>query len=481
MKYFSYLCIMNSTDSLIENLIQQLLSRIDELTQSVREQNAAISRLNRLVEQRDSEIRKLKARLSKYEEPPKNSGNSSVPPTQDPIPDQVARRTRSLRKPSGRKSGGQPNHKGRTLEFDGAADEEERIVPEVCEMCGRPLDGSLAREASSHYEIDFVVVPRVVRTVSYKCKCSCGHITRSLLPEGMRHGLEYGKNVRSVVTYLVGEQCVSFKRTSQMMSEVFGVGVSEGTIRNILKKAGRLAAMPYEAIREFVEQSRNVGGDETGLYVDGELHWGWVAQNKEATYIFQDKSRGKKAIEKHFPDHFPNAVLESDRHSAYYGLNVAGHQVCTAHLLRNLEYLNELDPVQTWSREFQQLIRDALDVGKEAGGQPADQGKVARLKERAAELLSRNLSSLHAEFEKLRKGIAKWEEYLFTFLTDGGVSPDNNASERAIRNIKTKQKVSGCFRTNDGADIYMMIKSIMETANKNGQSKYEALQALANL
>ena len=472
---------MNSTDFFTENLIQQLLSKIDELTQSVKEQNAAISRLGRLVEQKDSEIRKLKIRLSKYEEPPKNSGNSSVPPTQDSIPDQVVRRTRSLRKPSERKSGGQPNHKGHTLEFKGAADEEVRIVPEVCELCGRPLDGSQASEASSHYEIDFVVVPRVVRTVSYKCRCSCGHVTKSLLPEGMRHGREYGKNVRSVVTYLANEQCVSFKRTSQMMREVFGVGVGEGTIRNILKKVGRQAAMPYEAIRQLVEQARNVGGDETGLYVNGELHWGWVAQNKEATYIFQDRSRGKKALEKHFPDHFPNAVLESDRHSAYYGLNVSGHQVCTAHLLRNLEYLNELDPNQEWSREFQQLIRDALEVGREAGGHPADRGKVARLKERAAELLGRNLSSLHSEFERLRKGIAKWEECLFTFLTVGGVAPDNNASERAIRNIKTKQKVSGCFRTNDGADIYMMVKSIMETANKNGQSKYGALQALVNL
>lgn len=472
---------MNSTDFFTENLIQQLLSKIDELTQSVKEQNAAISRLGRLVEQKDSEIRKLKIRLSKYEEPPKNSGNSSVPPTQDSIPDQVVRRTRSLRKPSERKSGGQPNHKGHTLEFKGAADEEVRIVPEVCELCGRPLDGSQASEASSHYEIDFVVVPRVVRTVSYKCRCSCGHVTKSLLPEGMRHGREYGKNVRSVVTYLANEQCVSFKRTSQMMREVFGVGVGEGTIRNILKKVGRQAAMPYEAIRQLVEQARNVGGDETGLYVNGELHWGWVAQNKEATYIFQDRSRGKKALEKHFPDHFPNAVLESDRHSAYYGLNVSGHQVCTAHLLRNLEYLNELDPNQEWSREFQQLIRDALEVGREAGGHPADRGKVARLKERAAELLGRNLSSLHSEFERLRKGIAKWEECLFTFLTVGGVAPDNNASERAIRNIKTKQKVSGCFRTNDGADIYMMVKSIMETANKNGQSKYGALQALVSL
>ena len=142
---------------------------------------------------------------------------------------------------------------------------------------------------------------------------------------------------------------------------------------------------------------------------------------------------------------------------------------------------------------------------------------VERLKEQAAELLNRNTprpsensktrlfysypypsefantrfskgnkivvgqSPPHSESERLRKVITKWEEHLFTFLSFGGVSPDNNVSERTIRNIKTKQKISGCFRTNDGADIYMMIKSIMETANKNGQSQYGALQALVNL
>lgn len=472
---------MKSTDLFVEDQIRQLFARIDELTSSVQTQGAEVARLTRLVEQKDAEIRKLKNRLSKYEKPTKNSGNSSMPPTQDPIPDQVIRRTKSLRKPSGRKSGGQPNHKGHTLEFGGTPDKEVRIAPEVCEMCGRPLDGSGVHEASSHYEIDFVVVPRVVRTVSYKCKCACGHVTRSLLPEGMRHGIGYGKNVESVVAYLVNEQCVSFKRTHQMMKEVFGVNVCEGTIRNIQKKVGEMAAMPYEVIRQIVEQSHNVGGDETGLYVNGELHWGWVAQNKEATYIFQDKSRGRKAIEKHFPEHFPNAILESDRHSAYYNLNVAGHQVCTAHLLRNLEYLNELDPSQTWSREFQQLIRDALEEGKAAKGQPAEPDLVALLKGRLNELLGRDLSARPDEFEKLRKGFAKWSDYILTFLTETGVSPDNNGSERAIRSIKTKQKVSGCFRTNDGADIYARIKSIMETANKNGRSKYGALQALVNL
>lgn len=472
---------MNQTDAFTEYLIQQLLSKMDSMTRSNTELEATVSRLNRLVEKKDAEIKKLTKRLSKYEKPPKNSGNSSVPPTQDTIPDQIIRHTRSLRKPSGRKSGGQPNHEGKTLKFDGVPDDEVRIIPEVCEMCGSPLDQNRAEEVSSHYEIDFVVVPRVVKYTSYRCKCECGHITRSLLPEGMRHGIAYGKNVKSVVAYLASEQCVSFKRTGQMMREVFGVSVSDGTIKNILKEVGRLAKMPYEAIRQIVEQSGHVGCDETGLYINGEHHWGWVAQNKEATYIFQDKSRGKKALEKHFPDHFPNAVLETDRHASYYGLNVAGHQVCTAHLLRNLEYLNELDQGQNWSRNFQQLIRDALDVGRGPSNRTVRRAAVARFKERAAELLGENLSAMNEEFEKLRKGIAKWEDYLFTFLTTDGVSSDNNGSERAIRNIKTKQKVSGCFRTDEGADTYMMIKSIMDTANKNGQSKYMALQALLDI
>jgi len=401
-----------------------------------------------------------------------------VPPTQDAIPDQVIWHTRSLCKLSGRKSGGQPNHKGQTLKYDGIPDKEVRVAPGTCEMCGRPLDRSLASEVSVHYEIDFVVVPRVVKHTACECRCECGHTTRSLLPEGMRHGVSYGKGVKSVVAYLICEQCVPYRRTGQMMRDVFGVSVSDGTIRNILKEAGRLDALPYEAIRQRVEQSDVVGCDETGFYAKGELRWGWVAQTKDATYVFQDKSRGRKALEKHFPDHFLDAVLVTDRHSSYRKMNAAGHQDCIAHLLRNLEYLNELDKSQSWSREFQQLLREALDVRRGTGGRAARREAAARFRDRAAELLGRDLSALNAEFEKMRKGIAKWEEHLFTFLYVDGVPPDNNGSERAIRNIKTKQKVSGCFRTDDGADIYMMIKSIMDTANKNGQSKYKALQAL---
>ena len=98
---------------------------------------------------------------------------------------------------------------------------------------------------------------------------------------------------------------------------------------------------------------------------------------------------------------------------------------------------------------------------------------------RADALIDTDLSKLDGEFEKLRHGIAKVKRFLFTFLRDRDVPPDNNASERAVRIIKVKQKVSGCFRTELGADIYARLHSVMDTAHKNKQSKYQAMLALA--
>ena len=171
--------------------------------------------------------------------------------------------------------------------------------------------------------------------------------------------------------------------------------------------------------------------------------------------MFQSESRGQKAIDSKFPKGLPNSTLVTDRHQSYSNMKVKGHQVCLAHLLRNAEYLNELDPSQNWSRRFIHLIEHSINIRKEE-----------------------SLTHLDNEFEKFKRGILKVQDYLFTFLSDPNVPYDNNASERGIRKIKIKQKVSGCFRTDSGADDFAKLHSIAETAMKNGNSKYNAILAV---
>ena len=156
-------------------------------------------------------------------------------------------------------------------------------------------------------------------------------------------------------------------------------------------------------------------------------------------------------------------------------MNVRDHQVCLVQLLRNAEYLNELDAEQDWSRRFVQLISH--------GHRPQTSGQYHENEDKDAEdqnekTLSESLTHLNEEFESFRKGILKVENYLFTFLTDPHVPYDNNASERGARKIKIKQEVSGCFWTDGGADDLAKLHSIAETAMKNGNSKFNAIHAV---
>ena len=266
-----------------------------------------------------------------------------------------------------------------------------------------------------------------------------------------------------------------FKRIAELISDLCARKISEGTVQNILKESSKKASSAYEEIRKKVELSPVAGADETGAAVGKELHWNWIFQTDLLTYVYQMKSRGMEAIDSKFPNGLPNTTLVTDRHRSYFNMKVKNHQVCLAHLLRNAEYLNELDTKQDWSRRFIHLIRQAINIRRNRKITPR---KVKIIKTKMKKLLGESLTHLDDEFEKFKKGILKVQEYLFTFLSDMHVPYDNNASERRVRKIKIKQKVSGCFRTDGGADDFAKLHSIAETAMKNGNSKFKAILAV---
>ena len=287
--------------------------------------------------------------------------------------------------------------------------------------------------------------------------------------------IKYGDNIRALVTYLNVVQCIPFKRIAELVSDLSGQKISEGTVQNILRENSGKANAAYEEIRKKLEHAPVVGADETGASVGKELHWNWIFQNDALTYVFQMKSRGMKAIDTIFPDGLPNSTLVTDRHHSYFKMKVKEHQVCLAHLLRNAEYLNELDTKQDWSRRFLRLIRHSMDIRRDCCITPR---KIKILKTKMNNLLGESLTHLDDEFERFKRGILKVKDYLFTFLTNPHVPYDNNASERGVRKIKIKQKISGGFRTDDGADDFAKLHSIAETAMKNGNSKFNAILAV---
>lgn len=484
----------------IDEVLRSINLRLRKLEKSDSEKTEEIGRLNRIVCQKDKEIHKLKLELTSTKsdladaktrikeledendekddsvgssgKPEKNCSNSSVPPSQESIAARELRRTKSLRKPSGKPSGGQPGHKGSTLQSVSTPDRIIKHEPAYCKCCGRPLDGIEYRKIRKKQIIDIKFVVETTEEQYYEKVCQCGCVNNCDAPNSR---IKYGDNIRALVSYLNVVQCIPFKRIAELISDLCGRRMSEGTIQNILKGNSVKSNNAYEEIRKRIECAPVVGADETGAAVGKQLHWNWIFQTDALTYVYQLKSRGQEAVDSQFPNGLPHSTLVTDRKQTYFKMNVKDHQVCLAHLLRNAEYLNELDAKQDRSRRFIHLLAHAIDLRR---NNTITQRKIKVLKTKMKNLLGESLSHLDDEFERFKKGILKVKDYLFTFLSNPLVPYDNNASERGVRKIKIKQKVSGCFRTDEGADDFAKLHSIAETAMKNGNSKFNAILAV---
>jgi transposase len=210
--------------------------------------------------------------------------------------------------------------------------------------------------------------------------------------------------------------------------------------------------------------------------VGGKNHPAWIWQDKSCTYVTVDASRGKTAINKMMSGGNPQTVLVNDCHASYFGMDVKSHQICTSHILRELTYLDELYEHQTRSKEMGAVIRDALALRKEVSGAI----DCPSIKERLESLLCRELDDSLVKLKTLQKRLVKYKDYLFLFLENEKVPPDNNASERAARVFKIKLKVSGFFKSLEGANTFARLHSIADTTRKNGLSPFNSMIAIAH-
>lgn len=468
----------------IERYLEEFRSQIAVLNKSVKDLSDENARLSRRIEAQNVEIRSLrtensglKERLSKYEdpEPPKNSGNSSVPPAKEGMSDEIRRRTKSLREKSGRKPGGQPGHEGTTRLMSDTPDEVEDVQPNYCRECGRDLSGIEGEEEYSEECIGFRIYPVIRRTRYMKKTCTCG-CCNSMEPVKRRNPVYIASEVRALAVYLNVAMCMPYNRIKTFLEDVFGIRLSEGSIRNFLDGAGDRADGICDRIAKELVKSPVAGADESGFYINGKLNWGWILQNPKLTLTWIAKSRAAKEMDERLGENALNeTVLTSDRHRAYFTMNVKGHQICIPHLLRNLNYLNELDPKQTWSARMQELLRNAVHWRNENPNAVAD---TTTWLESLDTLLNENLDKLKKPFRQMRNSLKKLKDHVFHFLKDPEVPSHNNASEAGIRILKVKQKRSGGFRSQEGAEDFMAIHSVTDTAKKNDFSRWDAVLAL---
>jgi len=422
------------------------------------------------IEKLTKENAELRARLLCYEHP-KDSHNSNLPPSKDPI----GKKNVNLREKSERKSGGQPGHQGNNLKLQ-IPDKVEILEPYYCTCCGRDLSEIAGEEVERRQQIDIPpICPIVTEYRKIRKICSCSHPNVVAFPSTVTAPVCYGSNLHALVTYFSVCQHIPYNRMIRMLNEVFGISFSEGTIKNILNRMEQRLTPAYEVIRRRLLKSPVVGVDETGTSVNGKNLWSWVWQNERLTYITGGHSRKKEVFSAVMPEGMPQTLLVSDCYSPYFSVKVKDHQLCTAHILRELTYLSELYDRHPWSEQMAALIREAIHLKKSLGGKIDD----TSIQYRFQMLLNQGIDQTYKKIQTLQKRLVKYKDYLFQFLENEWIPPDNNASERAIRVFKVKLKVSGFFKSNSGAQRFALLHSIADTARKNNSSPFRVFQ-LAN-
>lgn len=427
-----------------------------------------ISLLKQQVEKLTKENASLRERLSRYEHP-KDSHNSNLPPYKDPV---WKKKNVNLREKSERKSGGQSGHLGKNLEKQ-TPDKIEYLTPCYCSCCGRDLSDITGEEVESRQQIDIPpILPIVTEYRKIRKICSCSHLNEVEFPATVSAPVCYGSNIQALITYFSVCQYIPYQRLTQMMSDVVHVSSSQGVITNILRRMEQSLTPAYESIRERLSQSPVVGADETGISVNGKTRWAWVLQNERLTYITGGHSRKKEVFTSIMPEGMPQSILVSDCYSSYFSTNVKDHQICTAHILRELIRLSELYEQHPWSEQMATLIREAIHLKKTSCGKIDN----TYIQQRFQDLLNQSIDQTCEKIQTLQKRLIKYKDYLFLFLKNEWVPPDNNASERAIRTFKVKLKVSGFFKSTAGAQRFALLHSIADTAKKNGCSPFLAFQ-----
>ena len=444
-------------------LIEMLMVRLEDLEKEVSHLRAENS--------------ELRERLAKYENP-KNSRNSSIPPSMDV---NRPKKNQSLRKSTGRKPGGQPGHKGNTLRMTADPDHVVELRPAYCRSCGSSLAKAASAVERYRQTVDIPPIKAVwTEYRAYGAQCGCGCRTVAGFPEGVGSPVSYGNNIEGLIGYFHARQYLPFKRMREMMGDVMGIDISEGGLHYLLGRFADRVTPAYEAIRQRIAAAKVVGADETGIKVDGAKHWFWAWQNSRLTYIAHSATRGRAAIDAHFPDGFPGATLVRDGWRAQTGTVAMHHQNCLAHLLRDLNYLDQKYKGSDWSKDFRELLRDAIGLGQCGNIENGDIEKT-KIVQRLQKLLGEPPDKVHKELFTFYRRMCRERQNLFTFLYLREVPPDNNGSERAIRNVKVKQKISGQFKNERTAQNFAKIRSVIDTTIKNGMNVVDALSLIAKL
>jgi len=428
--------------------------------------------------EKDALIRELWQRLQSLEQQgrqpaqkrvKKTSRNSSLPPSKGFKPNQSQRHTPST------SSAKRANHHEGGRELTQTPDQTVIAHATSCPHCGEAVTQSSQKLRNIYERIE---LPRVKAHITqvhhYGGVCpGCKQSYDAPVPVGLEPGSPFGESVASLVTYLRYSHAVSYQRLQQLMDELYGLSLSQGAIANLLQRVKTRLENPVQQIVERLRRSRVVGSDETSARVEGQTYWEWVFQNEQVCLHVIRPSRGKAVIEAVMDGHHP-AVWLSDQFSAQAANPGDDWQVCLAHQLRDCQYA--IDMGDEWlAPRMKRLFLKAIALHRRRH-QLAD-STVQQYRSRFNGAL-REILTLHPTTEagqRLLNRYRKIQDHLLLFLMHEDVPPTNNASEQALRWSTVFRKVTNGFRSEWGADLFAAVRSLVNTARRQGVSAFDAI------
>lgn len=407
----------------------------------------------------------------------KNSKNSNKPPSSDG-PKKGA--PKNSREPSGKKSGGQPGHEGRTKEMSKAPETIIELVPVTnCECGGKVIVETEKYTVRQVCELK----PAQIITVEYRAKSgtceSCGKEHKASFPEGVKGSFSYGENIQAMLTYLNAYQLLPLKRTTELINDLFGLKLSQGTIVSAAAQAYEKLEGVERRIKEELINSDVVHFDESGVRINGKTNWLHSAGTGQYTMYFPHKSRGKEATQEMGILPLFRGTAIHDHWKSYYFYTLCSHGECNAHHLRTLKYLYE-DLKMDWARDMFCLLLRILrhiELSKLFGSRELHQTDIDKYTAAYRKILetANQQESAPLESKRMSKRLAKFEYETLLFMLDFDVPFTNNLAERDIRMPKSKQKISGCFRSENGARFFARVRGFISSVKKHGKHALDGL------
>lgn len=459
--------LYNAGEEAVETLVQGLLDKI--------------SHLEHLIESQEKRIMVLEEQLKK------NSRNSDKPPSSDGL----KRKFTSSRAKSSRQSGGQKGHDGHTLKMVDKPDQIQKHVVDHCSHCHNSLEDTGIIEYKKRQIFD--IPPLKLEVTEHQAEvnkcCRCGKINTAKFPPGITQSVQYGPRIKSFSVYLMQYQLIPSERTTELLEDIFSQSISEGTLFNWNRSAYQNLENTETTIKQQLIDSPVVHFDETGCFCQNKLNWLHVVSNSSLTYYAIHPKRGKKAMDdiNVLPRYKGYAV--HDFWSSYLPYKCK-HIICNAHLIRELTALAETLN-QKWPSQMTELL---LSIKK----------RVEQSSFRENSLDKPTLMLFEKEYDKLiRKGLylnpirykknqnrgrhkqskatnllVRLKEYrssILDFMYDFRIPFTNNLAERDLRMVKVKQKISGTFRSREGAFFFCRIRGFISTIKKNNLNVLESI------